>query len=391
MSPSRSHPFDSKFVAPLLRWFDLHQRDLPWRRRKSLYRIWVSEIMLQQTQVATVIEYFNRFIKRFPNIGTLASADEAEVLKHWEGLGYYRRARQLHAAARAIVEHHQGKFPHQFDQVIALPGIGRYTAGAILSIALDQRQPILEGNTIRLFSRLIGLTGDPRSANNQRRLWEFAESILPGERVGDFNQALMEVGNRVCTPQKPDCPQCPLMPHCLAFENGQQHRIPAASRKMIYEDVTEAAILITRRSRYLVRLCQPGQRWAGLWDFPRYRIAAPLTVKSVTAATDCLKQQVFDDWGLRIELPSDYWSLKHAVTRYRIRLHVFHAIELGGRIRRSRKLKGTEGDSTDPRILPEVTAKESLAAGAEYRWLNQAELERLPMSVTGRKICQRLG
>ena len=163
----------------LLKWFDENQRDLPWRKNKTPYRIWVSEIMLQQTQVATVVDYYKRFLKRFPTVKKLAAAQEAEVLKLWEGLGYYRRARQLHAAAKLVVQQHGGKFPTDFDSVLALPGIGRYTAGAILSISQDQQQPILEGNTIRLFARLMEMKSDPRTTSNQKALWEFSQSILP--------------------------------------------------------------------------------------------------------------------------------------------------------------------------------------------------------------------
>jgi A/G-specific adenine glycosylase len=206
----------------LRNWFDSHQRDLPWRTDKTPYRIWVSEIMLQQTQVATVIDYFQRFVTRFPDVSSLASAEEAEILKLWEGLGYYRRARQMHAAAKLICEKHDAKFPLDFDQVLALPGVGRYTAGAILSISTDQRLPILEGNTIRLFARLMGLKTDPKTSANQARLWEFSESLLPSKLVGDFNQALMELGSEICTPRNPDCPHCPLLKFCPTFAGGWQ-------------------------------------------------------------------------------------------------------------------------------------------------------------------------
>ena len=177
----------------LLAWFDENQRELPWRKNKTPYRIWVSEIMLQQTQVATVIDYYLRFMKQFPTVKKLAAADEADVLKLWEGLGYYRRARQLHAAARLVVENHKGRFPETFDEVLALPGIGRYTAGAILSISKDEQLPILEGNTIRLFARLMEMKADPKTGPNQKALWEFSESLLPKKRCGDFNLSLIHI------------------------------------------------------------------------------------------------------------------------------------------------------------------------------------------------------
>ena len=182
------------FRRQLLQWFDQHQRDLPWRRRKTLYRIWVSEIMLQQTQVSTVVDYYQRFVKRFPSVEKLAAAETEDVLKLWEGLGYYRRARQMHAAAQVVVDRHRGRFPRSYDAVLDLPGIGRYTAGAILSIATDQRFPVLEGNTQRLYSRLLRLKSDPKSTSSQRTLWQFADALVPGETPRRFQSSPDGVG-----------------------------------------------------------------------------------------------------------------------------------------------------------------------------------------------------
>ncbi|MEC7429983.1 MAG: A/G-specific adenine glycosylase, partial [Planctomycetota bacterium] len=191
-----------KLRQNLLDWFDSHQREMPWRSEKSLYRVWVSEIMLQQTQVVTVIPYFERFVERFPDVGSLAEADESTVLTFWEGLGYYRRARLLHQAAKTIVSDFEGEFPKSFGAVLGLPGIGRYTAGAILSIADNQTLPILEGNTIRVHARLAGVTGDVQKSGTQKSLWSLATSVVDPERPGDLNQALMELGSEVCTPKK---------------------------------------------------------------------------------------------------------------------------------------------------------------------------------------------
>ena len=188
-------PWRRGFRRRLKTWYADHARDLPWRRSRDPYAVWVSEIMLQQTQVATVRGYFDRFIRAFPTIDALARADEQDVLRLWEGLGYYRRARQLHAAAKIVADEHGGRFPRNRDAVDRLPGIGRYTAGAILSIAFDQRQPILEANTVRLFCRLLGYEGDPASTAGQRLLWAMAEAVLPRREVGLFNQALMELGS----------------------------------------------------------------------------------------------------------------------------------------------------------------------------------------------------
>src|SRR5947208_11956281 len=189
----------------LLSWFDKNHRDLPWRRNRDPYAIWVSEVMLQQTQVATVIPYCERFLHSFPTVAALAAADEHDVLRHWEGLGYYRRARQLHQAARQIVADHHGRIPADPAAFAGLPGVGRYTLGAVLSQAFELRLPILEANSVRVLCRLIGLRDDPRTPAAQQRLWAAAEELLPVRHVGDFNQALMELGALVCTPAAPDC------------------------------------------------------------------------------------------------------------------------------------------------------------------------------------------
>ena len=213
------------FRRQLKRWYKNHARDLPWRRTREPYHVWISEIMLQQTQVATVIPYFERFLKAFPTIKKLAAADEEKVLRLWEGLGYYRRARQLHKAAKQIVEKHAGKFPSRLEDVDALPGIGRYTRGAILSIAFEQREPILEANTIRLNARLLALEEDTSSKASQNALWDFAEDILPTKDIGLFNQALMELGGAICTPKSPRCLLCPVASICPTRAAGLQAEI----------------------------------------------------------------------------------------------------------------------------------------------------------------------
>lgn len=346
-----------KFARALLKWFDASQRDLPWRRTRELYRIWISEIMLQQTQVVTVIGYYERFLQAFPDLPSLAAADEARVLRLWEGLGYYRRARQLHAAAKQVVAEHQGEFPRGYEAVRALPGIGRYTAGAILSIGLDQRLPILEANTIRVFCRLIGLRDDPRTTRSQARLWQVAEEILPAERTGAFNQALMELGSEICTPRAPGCERCPVAVHCVARAQGLTELIPLAAKKTNYTDVTETAVVVRRGNTFLVRECQPGERWAGLWDFPRFA--------SVPAADETWlssSQRQLASWlGVEIQ-PSGYLATtKHGVTRFRITLQVLDSQWVAGAIN-------------------------GQAATVGMKWATLAELEHLPLSVTGRKI-----
>src|SRR5207253_2981976 len=200
----------------LLDWFATHQRDLPWRRSRDPYRIWVSEIMLQQTQVATVVPYFERFVQAFTTLACLATAEEHDVLRRWEGLGYYRRARSLHLAARQLASEHGSMVPNDPEVLSELPGMGRYTVGAVLALAFDRPMPILEANSQRVLCRLFGRDEDPRKGTARRRLWELAKSLLPKRRVGDFNQALMELGALVCTPAAPKCSACPLADKCVA-------------------------------------------------------------------------------------------------------------------------------------------------------------------------------
>ena len=338
----------------LLAWFATAARDLPWRRTKDLYAIWVSEIMLQQTQVATVIPYWERFLARFPDARTLAAADEQEVLRLWEGLGYYRRARQLHAAARQIVAEHNGRFPSTFESVLALPGVGRYTAGAILSIGLDQRLPILEANTIRVFSRLAAFEGDPTSAAGQRELWSVAEAILPAARCGSLNQALMELGSEICTPQSPACDRCPAQSLCQARQSDLVDRIPRSSKPKQYEDVTEIALVIRDGSRVLLRRCQTGERWAGLWDFPRFAVRGDMTHRAQIATKACKLV------GLRVVSGKRIATLKHGVTRFRITLLCYEAAP--------------------------CSPAEEIAATA--KWITLRELPNYPLSTTGRKIGQ---
>ena len=246
------NPVDySSFRRKLNDWYADQGRDLPWRRNFEPYQIWISEIMLQQTTVVAVIPYFERFLGRFPTVADLAAADESEVLRLWEGLGYYSRARNLHRAAKVIVEQYSGLFPTELDTLQSLPGVGRYTAGAIASFAFDQRAPIVEANTLRLYSRLIGYAGDPRSRDGQERLWAFAEDILPRKGAGRLNQALMELGATVCSPREPDCESCPVHAHCQAFRDGTQATIPLPKPKTVITEMTEVSIAVRTGSKYL--------------------------------------------------------------------------------------------------------------------------------------------
>lgn len=347
-----------RFRRRLLRWYAAHARDLPWRGVADPYRVWISEIMLQQTQVETVRPYFERFLEAFPDVRTLAAAPERQVLRLWEGLGYYRRARQLHEAAAVIVEKHQGRFPENLEHVRALPGVGRYTAGAILSIALDQRQPILEANTIRLLSRVIGYRDDPRRAAGQRTLWGAAERLLPRKQVGRFNQALMELGSLVCQPREPACAICPVAALCVARLGGLQDEIPLAAAKQRFTDLHEAAVVVRRRGRLLLRRCAEGERWAGLWDFPRFGVNEAQGAARRRELVDSVLRQT----GVTVGPTHLLATIRHGVTRYRITLDCHAADYLSGRIHS--------------------------VNGARLVWIKPSELDEYPLSATGRKICR---
>ncbi len=311
--------------------------------------------MLQQTQVATVQRYFPRFLAAFPTMVALAAAEEDEVLRLWEGLGYYRRARQMHAAAKIMVAEHRGKFPRDPDVVRGLPGIGRYTAGAILSISFDARLPILEANTIRLLSRLVALRGDANTGASQKLLWETAELLLPEREIGAMNQALMELGSLICTPQNPRCDACPLKSLCAARRHGLQEQIPAPRRPPKMENRHEAAVVIQWNDKVLVRKCGDGERWAGLWDFPRFLLANDGTA---------IQRQVISGvrrlTGIIVRNPRRFARLRHGITRFRITLDGFTALCASA-------------------IKPK-SKRESL------RWVNPLELDELPLNTTGRKL-----
>ncbi len=283
--------------------------------------------MLQQTQVATVVPYFARFMAAFPTIGALAEADEREVLRQWEGLGYYRRARQLHRAARVLVEEHAGVFPRSVEIVGRLPGIGRYTAGAIVSIAFDLAAPILEANTVRLFSRLIAFRGDPASTAGRQLLWRTAEAVLPKRRCREFNQALMELGSLVCSPRAPQCARCPVHELCGALALDAQEQIPLRAPKVRIEAVREAAVVVWRKNKLLLRRRPAGERWAGLWDFLRF----PLAARRGAALEQELLEKAREQSGLAIDSPRRIATFKHGVTRFRITLDCYTA-QYGGRM-----------------------------------------------------------
>lgn len=316
-------------------WYGHSARVLPWRETQDPYRIWISEIMLQQTTVAAVVPYYERFFRSFPTLEALANAPEDDVLKLWEGLGYYSRARNIWKAAKHIWTTHGGEFPKSVSELQELPGIGRYTAGAIVSFAYDEPAPILEANTQRVYSRLIGLLEDPTTAKGQRILWQFAADILPRKNPGQMNQALMELGATICTPKNPACHECPVSRECQAFNLGKQSEIPLPKPQTPVTDVLEASIAVRREDAVLLRRRPQGERWAGLWDFPRFELEeSEVTLSAgvskrkgkllqpdlVPSAQERLEERIHHLTGIQADVGQLATEIRHGVTRFRIHL-----------------------------------------------------------------------
>ena len=259
-----------RFQTDLIRWFNRHKRDLPWRQTKDPYKIWVSEIMLQQTHVSTVIPYYQRWIKEFPTPKAVAQASEEKILKAWEGLGYYSRTRNFQNACREVIEKYNGKVPDTPEEIQKIPGVGRYTAGAILSIAYDQSVPLVDGNVIRVLSRIFAIRKNPKT--NVETFWKLAESLVPKEHAGDFNQALMELGATLCTPVNPSCLICPVQNFCQAKKQGIQDQLPVSSKRAKTQIVHLASALIHQNGKIL--LCQRKEtgHLKGMWEPPTFPV-----------------------------------------------------------------------------------------------------------------------
>lgn len=342
------------FQRRLLAWFHAHQRDLPWRGSRDPYRVWVAEVMLQQTRIAVVRPYYHRFLRRFPRVVSLARASQDEVLKLWSGLGYYSRARNLHRAAKEIVAHHVGEFPREFEAALRLPGVGHYTAAAVLSIAYDVPLAVLDGNVARVLARLGAIRGDLRAPRRWQSLAATAQQLLAPEAPGDWNQALMELGETICTPQTPRCQACPVSRACLAYAQGIVDQIPAPRRKRaaVQMKIAAAILLDPRRRTLLVR--DPGGHDEGLfsrlWQFPAVEVARAARAELAKHLRATLRINVHDLKPLA--------QARHGVTYRNIQLLPFLA-----RVRRLPKRPRT-------RIVP------------------LASLARLPISSATRKLAQ---
>lgn len=306
------------FAHDLLTWYDQVGTELPWRGTADPYHVWLSEIMLQQTQIDTVKPYYARFLVEYPTVEALAAAPLDDILKQWEGLGYYSRVRNLHRAAKQVVAEYQGVFPQDVEVLQTLPGIGRYTAGAISSIAFSVRAPVLDGNVIRVLTRIQDITEDVSLTATQARLWQKAEALLPRERSGDYNQAIMDLGRMICQPRKPLCEKCPVQTHCQAFAKGTQLERPVkpTRRATPHYDVT-AGIIWNSQGELLIAQRPLDGLLGGLWEFPGGK------QEPGESLTECLRRELREELDIEVEIGPLFAVVRHAFTHFKITLHAF--------------------------------------------------------------------
>lgn len=316
----------------LLEWFAHDHRKLPWRSSRNSYRVWVSEMMLQQTQVNTVIPYFRAFMRRFPSVRALAEAPLEDVLSLWSGLGYYRRARHLHEAAKIVCKKHSGQLPRSFDELLALPGIGRYSAGAILSIAYGLDFPVVDGNVIRVLSRIFALRSRVDSNVGKERLWNLAQSLLPPGQAGDFNQALMELGAMICTPRAPLCGQCPVQSQCRGYRERCPENYPRKKPGQRSESRRLACVAMMRRGKILLIQDAQSPWYRDLWRLPFFELPEG------EIQTFRLEKRIRDDLGLEVRITEEIHRHRFTITHHRIDQTCFIATVQRGKCLRKKSL-----------------------------------------------------
>ncbi len=348
----------SNFTDKLIEWYRDNARDLPWRGTVSAYAIWVSEIMLQQTRVETVIPYYQRWMDSYPTVAELAKASERDILNHWEGLGYYSRARNLHKAARIVMEDYGGELPDDPASLQNLPGIGRYTAAAIASLAFGRDEAVLDGNVRRVLSRIFNVQHLHRSAKAEATLWELAEANLIAGMAAEYNQALMELGALVCTPRSPSCHQCPVAYQCQAFALGIQEQLPVKAAKSYRPHHTVTAAIIEEQGRYMIAQRPADGLLGSLWEFPGGKQEPGESLPA------CLQREINEELGMHIKVGEPAGIYDHAYTHFSVTLHAFHCSSLNG--------------------TPQLTEHQ------DVRWVPASQLDRFPMGKIDRQIADYL-
>jgi A/G-specific adenine glycosylase len=352
-------PNDKLLITrPLLRWYKKNRRVMPWRGSKNPYHIWVSEIMLQQTQVDTVIPYYRRWLKRFPSIKKLAEAKLHDVLQMWQGLGYYSRARNLHKASQKVMREFNGEVPNDLERLRTLPGVGRYTAGAIVSIAFNGDAAVVDGNVKRVLARLFNLHYDVKSPHGEKELWSLAESLVPHGKAGEYNQSLMDLGATICKPQNPLCEECPLKRMCEAKRLKIQGQRPITKQKARVPHYGVTAAIIKKYGRVLIAQRLADKLLGGMWEFPGGKVEVGETKQK------CLRRELKEELGIEIKVGRHVMTLRHAYSHFKITLYVFES-------------KLTKGK---PRAI-EV---------ADFKWLPPRALAAYPMGKTDRLIAESL-
>jgi A/G-specific adenine glycosylase len=343
----------------LLEWFSLHARDLPWRATRDAYAILVSEVMLQQTQVDTVVPAYKAWMERFPDLGTLAAASQEEVLKAWEGLGYYARALNLQRSARLVIEHHGGRIPREDEELLALPGIGRYTAGAVQSIAFGLPRAAVDGNVERVFCRFLDIDSPARDRKNQVLFGRAVREMMDGNPPGDVSQALMELGALVCLPRKPRCAVCPFAENCLARSRGTVPKRPVPRPRKATRAIQAAVAILTDGERIFLQKRPPEGLMANLWEFPGGKLEEGETPRAA------LRRELFEELGIRVKGEKKVGTIRHAYTSFSVTLHVY--------------LVRMNGGPSPPETSGELPSG----------WFMPEEARRLPMPAANVKILAR--
>ena len=392
---TRSLRFDRPAGTRLLHWYQTERRDLPWRRTRDPYRILVAEIMLQQTRVQTVVPRYERFLERFPDLPTLAASAVEDVLAEWSGLGYYRRARYLHAAARAIVDEHRGVFPRDYAALRALPGLGAYTAAAVAAIAFGEPHVGLDGNVNRVLCRYFGIAEDPTRAAVHRRLAAAAESLLEDHAPGEVTQALMELGARVCLPRSPGCTGCPLARRCVAAAEGTQELLPAR-RKLRIRGVTEQAGVIERGGRFLLLRGQRPGVLADMWEFPTRDSRLRRQVAGERPGDRGAElRRYLADLGQRSVRLRRLGEIRHGITNRRIVCTVYRAHTGPPAAATARAVEAagaSAAPASDAPATPDATPRGAAAHQDPVRgWFTVAEAARLPLAASAKRIFELLG